>query len=127
MSFLLQKAAWLSLRTVLLKAKISSSATNSNSFDNNSLLLISEQQLLATIFQRERAHQLSSLFYSLLKLINNSTFLLTFHLFIIISFLMCIVQLSFLHTLCRGEYHYNALVEREYEICSPLVSFDLRC
>ena len=26
-----------------------------------------------------------------------------------------------------GQYHYNALVEREYEICSPLVSFDLRC
>ena len=25
------------------------------------------------------------------------------------------------------QYHYNALVEREYEICSPLVSFDLRC
>ena len=97
MSFLLQKAAWLSLRTVL------SSATNSNSFNNSSLLLISDfsvqQQLLATIFQRERAHQLSSLFYSLLKLINYSTFLLTFHLFIIISFLMFIVQLSFLHLL----------------------------
>ena len=32
---------------------------------------------------------------------------------------------QYYHALCRGQYHYNALVEREYEICS-LVLGDIK-